>query len=452
MLSPRRRFRMSLLVALLFLLLLALTFSHILPPWASYVAIGVAILGAVFYPLLLWKEYRLFSRMELGLNLLHEQAYSSKLTLTGNAQIDKVVQLFNLLLEQLKEERLHFNEQALLLSALIEASPMGILLLNGDEQIQRLNPAARTQLGIPHGRRLVGLQLDAARKYFALKIPVLTTGEVCEVHGTSASIYRIHCDTFYDRGYQQKYWLIETLTEATQAHERSTYQKLIRMCAHEVNNTAGSLHSLLESSIQLLEDSNPANTLYSDALRTGEERLDELVLFMGRIAELAKLPEPNPTWQSVDDFMQELLARHSLLYREKHIALSYHPQPSLTPTKANLFYGDRILLMRVFENLLKNASESMTEEGGEILLQTAIIPHKAEWEWVVADNGKPIPDAQLPQLFSPFFTTKVDGQGLGLLLCREILQTHGFPFSLRTDSDGWTRFRISGIKATTENT
>jgi len=61
---------------------------------------------------------------------------------------------------------------------------------------------------------------------------------------------------------------------------------------------------------------------------------------------------------------------------------------------------------------------------------------------IIADNGTGIPEALKDKIFSPFFSSKNGGQGIGLTLAREILTAHGYTFSLETKKTGWTEFRI----------
>lgn len=432
------RLLVSILAGLAILILfVAERYFQNLPSWTWYLLLGILILFVVLYPLLLWHEHRFLARMDLGISLLREQDYASKLARTGNKRLDGVVELFNALFQRLKEERLRFNEQAQLLSELIEVSPMGVVLFDYNGCIARLNPAARIQLGFPKGEGLVGHTLQEMQQLSTLTIDNLNIGDVRELRDSSANVYRVTCESFFDRGFMRKYWLIETLTDSMQEHERNTYTKLIRMCAHEVNNTAGSLTSLLDTCVSFLGETSEGG-IYAEALASGEERLHELVSFIGRIAELAKLPHPEPQWHSVDDFMHELMARYALQLREQNIALTYHAEE---PNMA--FYADRFLLMRVFENVLKNAAESIGKRSGEIRLE--VVHQGKHCTFLVADNGMGITPEQQAQIFMPFFTSKTTGQGLGLLLCREILQQHHFSFSLRTASDGWTRFQIGEI-------
>jgi len=408
-----------------------------LPLWTWYLFLVLLLLLVVLYPFLLWHQHRFLARMDLGISLLREQDYASQLARTGNKRLDGVVELFNALFKRLKEERLRFNEQAQLLNELIEVSPMGVVLFDYNGCIARLNPTARVQLGLPKGQEIVGKPFEAVKELAALSIDQLNIGDARELRDSSANVYRITCESFFDRGFMRKYWLIETLTETMHQHERTTYTKLIRMCAHEVNNTAGGLTSLLDTCVSFLDEAEAGN-MYAEALASGATRLNELVSFIGRIAELAKLPTPELHWNSVDDFMHELIARYTLQYRELGIRLEY-----CTEAHNLMFYADRFLLMRVFENILKNAVESMNGTTGEIRLE--VIRQGSSCMFRVSDNGMEIAPEQQAQLFIPFYTSKNSGQGLGLLLCREILQQHGFAFSLRTDPDGWTRFQISGI-------
>jgi len=433
------RFLISILVgaAVLLLFLAEHYYAEQLPVWTWTLLLCLLLLLVVLYPLLLWHEHRFLTRMDLGISLLREQDYASQLARTGNKRLDGVVELFNVLFQRLKEERLRFNEQAQLLSELIEVSPLGVVLFDYNGRIARLNPSARLQLGFAKRESIIGCSTEEVKQLATLAIRDLELGEVLEVRDSGANVYRITCESFFDRGFVRKYWLIETLTDAMLQHERATYTKLIRMCAHEVNNTAGSLTSLLDTCVSFLDETEEGNK-YAEALGSGANRLNELVAFIGRIAEVAKLPTPECQWHGVDDFMHELLARYTLQYRERGIALSYQAE-----VPGVLFFADRFLLMRVFENVLKNAVESMQEREGEIRLE--VLRNGAHCTFLVCNNGAAIAPDQQEQLFMPFYTSKPSGQGLGLLLCREILQQHNFSFSLRTDPDGWTRFQINAI-------
>ena len=98
---------------------------------------------------------------------------------------------------------------------------------------------------------------------------------------------------------------------------------------------------------------------------------------------------------------------------------------------------DTSLFEQVLINIIKNAAESI-EENGHITIRTSASPLMLE----IGDTGKGISKEAETKLFTPFFSTKPNGQGIGLIFIREVLMKHGCTFSLRTYPDGITRFRI----------
>ena len=109
-----------------------------------------------------------------------------------------------------------------------------------------------------------------------------------------------------------------------------------------------------------------------------------------------------------------------------------HPASSHLYTQA-----DPQQLEQVLVNVIKNALESV-QQGGSVRIH--LNAHSRQLE--IADNGPGLDQEAAAKIFTPFFTSKPNGQGIGLTLVRDILMNHGFRFSLQTDPDGWTRFVI----------
>ena len=98
---------------------------------------------------------------------------------------------------------------------------------------------------------------------------------------------------------------------------------------------------------------------------------------------------------------------------------------------------DPILFEQVLVNIIKNAVEAIGEDG-DIFIRTTKQPLCLE----IGDTGEGISKETEAKLFSPFFSTKPNGQGIGLIFIREVLQKHGCSFCLKTYSDAVTRFKI----------
>lgn len=98
---------------------------------------------------------------------------------------------------------------------------------------------------------------------------------------------------------------------------------------------------------------------------------------------------------------------------------------------------DTSLFEQVLINIIKNSAESIGEKGC-ITIRTSTSPLMLE----IGDTGKGISKETEAMLFTPFFSTKPNGQGIGLIFIREVLMKLNCNFSLRTYPDGITRFRI----------
>lgn len=108
------------------------------------------VLVTIFYLILFYR--RIIKPLNIignGMELLKEQDFSSRLSRVGQKEADRIVDIFNKMMEQLKNERLHLREQNHFLDLLINASPMGVIMLNLDNEIISLNPAAHKMLGQP---------------------------------------------------------------------------------------------------------------------------------------------------------------------------------------------------------------------------------------------------------------------------------------------------------------
>ena len=152
--------------------------------------------------------------------------------------------------------------------------------------------------------------------------------------------------------------------------------------------------------------------------------------FITRFADVVKIPEPQ--LQLVDlnlmvagckSFMESICT-----HRNIHINMNLCGGNAMVNIDPTLFE-------QVLVNIVKNAAESIGSDG-EIYITTQT--NSIE----IADNGKGINPDDEKKLFSPFFSTKPNGQGIGLMFIREVLIKHGCTFSLRTYPDGYTRFRI----------
>ena len=346
-----------------------------------------------------------------GMELLKEQDFSSRLSRVGQKEADRIVDIFNKMMEQLKNERLHLREQNHFLDLLINASPMGVIMLNLDKEVLSVNPAAR---------KMLAAELEPIPLYDSQTVRL-----------NDANIYKCTHSSFVDRGFHHSFYLVEMLTQEVFKAEKKAYEKVIRMIAHEVNNTTAGITSTLDTLEATFSEMQDTEDI-CEVLRVSIERCYSMSHFITNFADVVRIPEPQTKTQPLNAvvFSCKRFMETICLNRNIRIVMELD---SVSPI-VNL---DNSLFEQVLVNIIKNASEAIGHDG-EIYIRTSRNPVCLE----IADTGKGIDKETEAKLFSPFFSTKRGGQGIGLIFIREVLQKHNCSFSLRTYADGLTRFRI----------
>lgn len=394
-----------------------------------YIGEGLVLFILCYLPFFYRKIVKPLNSIGSGMELLREQDFSSRLSPVGQYEADRIVNVFNRMMEQLKNERLRLCEQNNFLDLLIKASPMGVILTTLDEDLSELNPMAQKMLGVRQ-EDVLGKKMNEIDSPLAAELANVPKGETATVRLNDSNIYRCTHSSFIDRGFQHPFFLIESLTDEVMKAEKKAYEKVIRMIAHEVNNTTAGITSTLDTVEQALSTEEGMDDI-CDVMRVCTERCFSMSRFITRFADVVKIPEPTLTLVDLNDLAFTCKRFMEGMCTDRNIKLRLEIDETLKEVKM-----DASLFEQVLVNIIKNAAESI-EKDGEIIVRT-LSPAIVE----VVDNGKGISKEVEAKLFSPFFSTKPNGQGIGLIFIREVLMRHGCTFSLRTYADGLTRFRI----------
>lgn len=394
-----------------------------------YIGEGLVLFILCYLPFFYRKIVKPLNSIGSGMELLREQDFSSRLSPVGQYEADRIVNVFNRMMEQLKNERLRLREQNNFLDLLIKASPMGVILTTLDEDLSELNPMAQKMLGVRQ-EDVLGKKMNEIDSPLAAELANVPKGETATVRLNDSNIYRCTHSSFIDRGFQHPFFLIESLTDEVMKAEKKAYEKVIRMIAHEVNNTTAGITSTLDTVEQALSTEEGMDDI-CDVMRVCTERCFSMSRFITRFADVVKIPEPTLTLVDLNDLAFTCKRFMEGMCTDRNIKLRLEIDETLKEVKM-----DASLFEQVLVNIIKNAAESI-EKDGEIIVRT-LSPAIVE----VVDNGKGISKEVEAKLFSPLFSTKPNGQGIGLIFIREVLMRHGCTFSLRTYADGLTRFRI----------
>ena len=380
----------------------------------------------------------LFGTIELiqtGAQFMRDRDFSSRFREVGHPEMDQLIEIYNRMADHLREERTKLQEQNYFLDKILTASPSGIITLDFDNRISMINPAAERLLQASR-EELLGKRLADLQTPFACELDELLPGEskVLPLLGRR----RVKCrkSQFLDRGFLRHFLLMEELTEELRQSEKAAYEKLIRLMSHEVNNSVASANSLLHSCLNYkdqlrIEDRRD----YEAALAVVIARTEQLNAFMKSFADVVRLPKPQ--LQPCD--VRELLESISLLMRaessHRQIEWKWELKASLDAVSM-----DRGQMEQVFLNIVKNAVEAIGERG-TITIRSGNRGGRRFVE--IEDTGCGISPQVRANLFTPFFSTKEHGQGIGLTLIEEILDQHRFEFVLEGQPGGPTRFTIN---------
>lgn len=367
--------------------------------------------GAVAFIVTVWAVVKPLNAVQNGIYLLQSQDYSSRLRAVGQPDADRIARFFNRLMQALHDERLKNEERNKFLQQLIDASPMGIAICDFDGVPQSSNTAYRS---------FSSPELDAA-------IAALAEEESATLRLGSSSVFRISRLWFMDCGFRRPFILVEQLTDEIRQAERELYSRIVRTIGHETNNTLSSVMSVMETIGMMHADDRDITA----TLASCHGSCSALSQFVSRYAEIVKLPDPEKEPVDLNAFVEEMMPMLSRMVPEK-IAFT----ASLDPD-AGIIAADRAMLERVMVNIVRNAIESIAGHG-------TVAVATAPGSIAVTDSGAGIDPAAAGRLFTPFFSTKPSGHGLGLMLVSEILHSHNATFSLRTDdTTSLTTFTIN---------
>lgn len=404
----------SLLITLLSLSLAALI-GWLWPYWWVWLSVsGVFMLIIKWQQLAGQRTTAALRRSSVQLEAMQNQDYSLQAKAVFQAGIAaQLQQQLQQLSEQLQQRKSHFDEQQFLLYRLIDQLNTPILVFDHKQQLSYANNEFSQLFGRPW---------QSMRHASAESLGLIAKPQWNFSHKEKAKQWQIRQSRFLDQGQKHQLLVFINIQAALRETQLQAWQQLIRILSHEIRNSLTPVQSLSEYLQQKLPQGRE-----QEALALIRERSQHLQDFVSRYAELNK--ELRIQHQQIQ--ARELVHSLQILFLQHQL--------KATGTDLHL-QSDLMLLQQVLINLIKNAIEAGSP-AGTVELRFRKLQHSVEIQ--LLDQGCGLSNQQ--DLFVPFYSTKPQGQGIGLTLCRQIIEQLGGELSLQSRTDG-----IKGARAILE--
>jgi len=408
-------------------LLLLLLWMMVLANISIWLILLTGLFGSL---MILYASYSIYQKISYQFrsisNLLEaliqgDYALRARSDQSGGA-LDELVSAMNDLAQGMSQQRWESVESQLLLRTIIEHIDVAIIALTQNNQIRFSNPAADhlLQLHNPSSNQQLLQQLAFVQE--------LTSGchQLVELSlGYQQGRFNVYIEEFRDAGKQHKLLFITDMRSLLRTEERKAWQDLIRVISHEINNSLSPIASISQTLKRLIERDVRGETLAED-LREGlhiiSERAIGLSQFVESYKQLAKLPEPQIQPLAIRPLVEKIVALFN------HTAIEIETEINFT------LQLDPIQFEQVLINLIKNAVEAtaLTNPSSIIKIRWAVSHQFFKLD--ICDQGTGISNSN--NLFVPFYSTKKQGSGIGLVLSRQIIEAHNGRLTLSNQDSG----------------
>ncbi len=355
-------------------------------------------------------------------------------------------QAFNEIIDSFKKIKIEKELQLQFLSLIVEQISVGLIALNGKEEIILMNSAAENILGVKKSK--TWLQLKAKAIEFTSEVDKLSLGgrKLIEL-GESKKQLAINVSMSVLLNKDHLIISLQDIKGEIEQKETEAWIRLIRILNHEIMNSVTPISSLTETVLMILgKDENYAQAKDLSAeqiqdiirsVKTIQKRSDGLFDFVTEYRKLTKIPQPkienilvSELFQNVEQLWKSELIKNKIVlnFEEIEDSLSINVDPNLV---------EQILI-----NLIKNSIQALENIPSPQLTISAFKINE-HVNILIKDNGVGIPLNIKNDIFVPFYSTKEKGSGIGLSLSRQIMRMHGGNISVQSTPDEETIFTLT---------
>ncbi len=419
------KIRTLLLVTLIILIITAIIYTILKHGFNTYLVILIPLL-AIF----IWRLFSLIDKtnQEVASFLANIKYNDYAASFPEKKSVGDSYQTlhgaFNLVTEKFRDIRSEKEAQFQYLQAIVENVDTGLICFDQSGKTMLINKGLQQLLRKSYFPNLKSVEKYNPALYEALEkivpgekqlLRIIVNGEILQL-AIRKTILKLKNDELH-------LFAIHNIHKELEENEVTSWQKLIRILTHEIMNSVTPVISLASTTHDMMVDRTEINQEeFSDirnAIQAIERRSSGLLNFTQNYRKLTKIPPPKFQELNVSEFINRVitLLKPQFKLQDIEIATQFPGHPIHA-------HFDPELMEQVFINLLNNAKDAVNGRENPKINVHVFRSMQGELEIQIQDNGAGIPSEIQEQIFIPFYTTKKEGSGIGLSLCRQIVHKH----------------------------
>ena len=331
---------------------------------------------------------------------------------------------FNLVTKKFRDIRSEKEAQFQYLQAIVENVDSGLICFDGQGKTVLMNKAIQQLLRksyFPYLHSIQSYNEDLYQSFQNIKpgerilVRLIINGEILQL-AVRKTILKFKDD-------ELNLYALHNIHKELEENEISSWQKLIRILTHEIMNSVTPVVSLASTTHEILKGRSKLDPDECEDIRTSLEAIERrslgLLNFTQSYRQLTKIPLPQYEEVHLEKFILSIITLLKPELEEHSILLQTHFPKHPIHTQF-----DTSLMEQVFINLIYNAIDALRDTDQPVIAIHAFKSIEGELEIQIHDNGSGIPADVIDKIFVPFFTTKKEGNGIGLSLSRQIVHMH----------------------------
>ncbi len=387
--------------------------------WLAYTAL-VLLLGLTLRSYLQQLDNEVMA-LNLQADSLRDQSFNLSANREVLSELKPLAEALNLMSAELAQQRATLYQRELLLDTVLQTNPSGLVLTDDSGRVLFSNPAARHLLS--EGRKFDGSVFSDVLQHWPELLVACQAGQQGLIQiGGQQNVWHLSVNPFRLNQRQHLLYQFKPMTREFKLEEIKAWKKLIRVIGHELNNSLAPMSSLAFSGARLLHKadfSSADQPQLAQIFAVIGERSQQLNQFLQAYLNFAKLPPPQPTLVNFSSLINSLQNQYEF--------------ELLGDLPVRSWFLDTAQLAQLLLNLLKNAVEAGASCAGTTL-HFRESPRQLVLE--LQDDAGGLSAEVLQHALVPFYTTKAQGSGIGLTLCRDIMESHGGSLELINQPPG----------------